>query len=106
MGTPPLAPSATISELGEVPDGWTVRKFRDLVQIASGLVDPRKKPYSEMLHVGPENITQASGQLIGCKSAGELNLISGKYHFTPDDVLYSKIRPYLRKVALPNFTGV
>jgi type I restriction enzyme S subunit len=77
-----------------------------VVQTTSGQVDSRDKPYSEMLHVGPENITEGSGQLVGCQTAGELNLISGKYLFTPDDVLYSKIRPYLRKIALPDFTGV
>jgi type I restriction enzyme S subunit len=33
-------------------------------------------------------------------------LISGKYVFSNRDVLYSKIRPYLRKAALPNFKGI
>ncbi len=90
----------------ELPDGWTLRRFGEVVQTASGQVDPREQPYSDMLHVGPENVTEGSGQLIDCQRAGALNLISGKYLFTPDDVLYSKIRPYLRKAALPDFTGV
>src|SRR5687767_10158574 len=94
------------AEPEDLPEEWTLRDFGAVVQTTSGQVDPREKPYSEMIHVGPENITEGSGQLISCRTAGELNLISGKYLFTPDDVLYSKIRPYLRKVALPDFTGV
>jgi type I restriction enzyme, S subunit len=39
-------------------------------------------------------------------SAAEDNMTSGKYLFEPGDVLYSKLRPYLRKVAVAPFRGL
>jgi type I restriction enzyme S subunit len=40
------------------------------------------------------------------KTAEQLRLISGKYCFDAEDILYSKIRPGLNKVALPTFSGI
>jgi len=62
--------------------------------------------YSEMLHVGPENIEEGTGRLFNARPAKDIGLISGKYLFDAADVLYSKIRPYLRKAALPEFAGI
>jgi type I restriction enzyme S subunit len=94
------------TEIGEMPESWELHTFVEMVKIAQGQVDPKIEPYKSMTHVGSENIEEATGKLLKTKSAGELNLISGKYFFTDQDVLYSKIRPYLRKVALPAFSGV
>ena len=94
------------TEIGPVPEHWKVVKFSSVVTTVSGQVDPRAKPYAEMVHVGPENIEEATGRLINLKSAKELGLKSGKYLFSPEHVLYSKIRPYLRKAALPDFKGI
>ncbi len=43
------------------------------------------------------------GNLITAK---ELELISGKYEFTANSILYTKIRPNLNKVAVPGFAGI
>ena len=40
------------------------------------------------------------------KEVGAQNLTSGKYLFTKDHIIYSKIRPNLNKVALPDFDGL
>ena len=40
------------------------------------------------------------------KTSSEEGLISGKFTFDPSMVLYSKIRPYLMKVARPDFRGL
>lgn len=74
--------------------------------IDSSLVDPREKPHHEMLHVGGANMVTGTGDLIDLKTAKEEGLISGKFAFGEGVVLYSKIRPYLRKVARPNFSGL
>lgn len=78
----------------------------ELIDIASGQVDPQAAPYRDLPHVGGDNIESDTGRLFGMRTAGELNLISGKYEFGPKDVLYSKIRPALNKVALPDFAGI
>jgi len=78
----------------------------DVVEIKSSLVSPSELPYSEMLHVSPANIISGTGEIINCIRAKDENLISGKYTFSQGDILYSKIRPNLNKVAIPNFSGI
>jgi type I restriction enzyme, S subunit len=77
-----------------------------VLDVASGQVDPREAPFCDYPHVGGDNIESGTGVLAGLRPARELGLISGKYVFGPDDVLYSKIRPALNKVALPDFVGI
>lgn len=78
----------------------------EVIEVASGQVDPREEPYIDLPHIGGDNIESGSGRIFGVRTARELNLISGKYEFRPEDVLYSKIRPALNKVALPDFAGI
>ena len=92
--------------IGLFPDNWNIVRFEEAVTIKSGQVDPKKYPYSKMLNVGPENIEVGTGRILNAKSAEELKLISGKYLFAKNDVLYSKIRPYLRKAAFATFDGI
>jgi len=80
--------------------------FGEVVSIEGKLVDPREKEYRKLLHVGGANIVSGTGKLINLETAEEEELISGKYNFTKEDVLYSKIRPYLRKVVRPDFDGL
>lgn len=82
------------------------RKLEEIVEIVSGQVDPTKSPYKDMPHVGGENIESNTGRLTNIRSASEVRMTSGKYLFDQQHVLYSKIRPYLNKVALPDFSGV
>lgn len=83
----------------------TVR-ISDVAEITAKLVDPRKDAYADLLHVGAGNMVTGSDQLIEVKTAREEQLISGKHPFDETMVLYSKIRPYLRKVARPDFRGL
>lgn len=85
---------------------WKSVKLADVVEVASGQVDPTEPPYCDMPHVGGDNIVSNTGMLFGLKTARELNLISGKYSFDENDVLYSKIRPALNKVVAPDFKGI
>lgn len=80
--------------------------FGEAFEIVEGQVDPRELPYLDMLHVGPEDIEGGTGRRIGGATAREKNLISGKYRFRKGQVLYSKIRPYLRKVWLADSDGI
>src|SRR5437867_1994581 len=62
--------------------------------------------YSHLPHVNGENIESGSCRLSNVRSAAEDNMTSGKYLFELGDVLYSKLRPYLRKVAVAPFRGL
>jgi len=86
--------------------GWVERKLNDVCAITSSLIDPRKREFLELTHVGAGNIESETGAFRDLKTAREEGLISGKFLFDESMVLYSKIRPYLRKVARPDFRGL
>jgi type I restriction enzyme, S subunit len=87
-------------------NSWQSFALEDVVAVASGQVDPTEPPYSDMPHVGGDNIESDTGRLVNVRTARELGLTSGKYLFDEMDVLYSKIRPALNKVVAPDFKGI
>ena len=86
--------------------GWVEKRFDEVCAITSTLVDPRKKEFLDLIHVGAGNIESKTGVFVDLKTAREEGLISGKFLFDESMVLYSKIRPYLMKVARPDFEGL
>lgn len=86
--------------------GWAQKKLSDVCAITSTLVDPRSEHFRDLVHVGAGNIESRSGVLVALRTAREEHLISGKFPFDNSMVLYSKIRPYLMKVARPSFSGL
>jgi type I restriction enzyme S subunit len=85
---------------------WEDYSLGQLIEIASGQVNPKQPPYCDSPQIGSENIESHSGKLVNVKSAGEKGVISGNYAFDENDILYSKIRPALNKVAAPSFKGI
>ena len=85
---------------------WEEKTLGEIAEVASGQIDPKDSPYRDFLQIGSENIESDSGKVVNLKSAREKGVISGNYLFDEQDVLYSKIRPALNKVAEPNFKGV
>jgi len=85
---------------------WEEKKLGQLIEIASGQVDPKQPTYFDSPQIGSENIESHSGKLVNVKSAGDKGVISGNYAFDENDILYSKIRPALNKVAAPAFKGI
>jgi type I restriction enzyme S subunit len=57
-------------------------------------------------HVSGENIVSGTSDLMNLRSAKEDGMTSGKYLFEAGDVLYSKLRPYLRKATLAPCRGL
>ena len=87
-------------------EGWVEKKLSEVCAITSTLVDPRKDEFRDLIHVGAGNIESQTGVFVELKTAREEGLISGKFLFAESMVLYSKIRPYLMKVARPDFNGL
>ena len=85
---------------------WPETTISDLCVISSRQVDPRLKEYKDLPHVNGENIESGSGRILYLKSSAELGMRSGKYLFRKGDVLYSKLRPYLRKATVADFDGL
>lgn len=85
---------------------WKVTKLCKCFEIVSGQVDPKEEPYRSMPLVAPNHIEQNTGRLICIETAKDQNAISGKYLFQSGDVVYSKIRPNLRKAFIAEFDGL
>ncbi len=92
--------------ISKLPSGWKIFRFSDVVEIAKGQVSPLDDRYSNFPHIGPKNIQSNTGQIIKIKTPDELGLISGKYLFDKNSIVYSKIRPNLNKVCLPGYEGL
>lgn len=92
--------------IGIIPTDWKVMRFDECAVILGGLIDPKKKPYRGMKHIGSDNIEKETGIIIDIQTAEEQGLISGKYVFDSDSIIYSKIRPKLNKACTPDFCGI
>lgn len=80
--------------------GWSIVKFDDFAKIDGNMTTDYKK-YADYPHIGIDSIEKGTGALKGYRTVKEDGVVSGKYIFTPQHIIYSKIRPNLNKVALP-----
>jgi len=85
--------------------GWNVKDFDYFAKIDTKMTIDFVK-YANFPHIGISSIEKDTGVLSGYKLVKDETLISGKYVFTPEHIIYSKIRPNLNKVALPTFHGL
>lgn len=76
----------------------------DFVKIARNGITP-EKIQSGANYVGLENI-DGSGNFIDVKGVDAGELASSKFLFTKKQVLFGKLRPYLKKIARPDFDGI
>jgi len=83
-----------------VPDRWRDANLLEIAPINASLVDPRKDKYRDMILIAPDHIESSSGRIVGEVTAADQGSISGKYLAKKNSVIYSKIRPYLRKAAI------
>lgn len=88
------------------PRKWERRRLGEICEIVARQVDPKIPEYAALPHVSGENIEGGFCRLSYLNTAAQDGMTSGKYLFDPGDVLYSKLRPYLRKVIVVDFSGV
>ncbi len=86
-----------------LPAGWRWAPLGDVAEIASNPIDPLEFP--DLPHVAPDNIESGTTKLLAFRTLLEDSVISRKQRFFPGQVLYSKIRPYLKKAVLVDFDG-
>lgn len=85
--------------------GWKMVGFKDCADIDTNMVHDFEG-YEDYPHIGIDSIEKETGRLSGYRTIAEDGVISGKYLFTPEHIIYSKIRPNLNKVAMPDFVGL
>ncbi len=84
---------------------WNIVSFKDCADIDTNMIH-NFEGYEDYPHIGIDSIERDTGRLFGYRTISEDGVISGKYLFTPNHIIYSKIRPNLNKVALPDFEGL
>ena len=92
-------------DLKSNPMEWPVVSFTEFAKIDGNMTTDYEK-YADYPHIGIDSIEKGTGALKGYRTVREDGVISGKYIFTPQHIIYSKIRPNLNKVALPDFDGL
>lgn len=83
---------------------WKRVRFGDVVTIERDGVSPEAldvaERYAGLEHIDPD------GFVAGIHTVGSSQLKSTKFRFDRRHILFGKLRPYLRKIARPNFDGV
>ena len=88
-------------------EDWEQRKWIDVVDISTEMVNPTSGEYDNMPHIAPGNIESFTGRILdNVKTVKEEQLISGKFRFRPDDVVYGKINPQLGKYFYATVNGL
>lgn len=91
------------SPVGRIPKAWEVVEFSKLAECKPKKYNPLKE-LKKLPCIELEHIEQESGRILGYTSSSEV--ISIKNKFSSEDVLFSKLRPYLKKFAFPKHDGV
>ncbi len=88
----------------QAPTGWTETVLVDIADIERRAVLPdRIEPGTK--YVGMEHL-DGEGQILEMVTVANGELSSNKFIFGPEHILYGKLRPYLRKIARPDFRGI
>lgn len=85
-----------------LPDGWVMATLGQLTKPSSAKMQPselRGVPYLSL-----EHIESNTNQILGHGDSSDVRSTTSVFH--SGDVLYGKLRPYLNKVAVPDFDGV
>ena len=82
---------------------WNEKKLKDIIQISKEKYNPDsdKKNYK---CIELEHLSQETGLLLGYTESINQNSIKNKFH--KENILFGKLRPYLKKFYYPNFDGV
>lgn len=91
---------------GSLGAGWRALRFKHVATIVGGQVDPTDDRYSTLPLFAPNHMESGTGRLLAVDSAEDQAAESGKYLVADGDVLYSKIRPALRKVVVAPTAGL
>lgn len=89
-------------ENGPLPKGWREVKLKEIANLRNGKYQPSDSQPVRCIEL--EHLEKNSGRIIGEIDARTQN--STKNIFKAGDVLFGKLRPYLRKFGLPKFNGV
>lgn len=83
---------------------WPIVALETIAEIERSSIQPESISQGTA-YLGLEHI-ESGGLILGAKPVDAGELASSKFKFTKNHVLYGKLRPYLAKIALPDFNGI
>ena len=89
---------ASLKEMLEPKEGWEEKKFGDVCWY-----NRNNGIHKGTRYVGMEHIEQGTGSLLDTISSDDV--LSNTFAFSKGDVLYGRLRPYLKKVIVADFDG-
>lgn len=100
-----LSPISDEEKPFEIPEGWKWVRFGSVIDITTNIVN--SSDYKNMIQVSPDDIEKNTGRLIyPLRTVKEKEIISVNHLFSKDMLIYSKIRPRLRKIVYVDFDGL
>jgi type I restriction enzyme S subunit len=90
------------SGVADLPEGWAEAPLGTLTRPSPLKTEPSQR--LKVSYLGLEHIESGSGRIISAGTSAEVK--STKAVFKAGDILYGKLRPYLNKVAIPDFDGI
>jgi len=92
-----------MQELLRPKEGWVVKRLGEVCTLSKSKINPITSDKNYKC-IELEHLSQGSGQLLDY--ANSQDLLSQKSLFAKGDILFGKLRPYLRKFLLADFDGV
>lgn len=89
---------SALAEAMEPKEGWEEKTFGEMCTYHK-----EQKRENGYKYIGMENIESGTGNLIGYGSTD--NVLSSTFFFKKGEVLYGRLRPYLKKVYIAEFDG-
>ena len=91
------------TEVGEIPEDWELFPFGNMIKIRGEKFNPKKDGVSNYC-IELEHISQGKGSIISHSVTNTNSSLKNK--FQKNDILFGKLRSYLRKYWLANREGV
>jgi type I restriction enzyme M protein len=83
-----------------------LKKVADVADLSKDKIDPSTKPEELFNYIGLEHLESNTGKILTWEPSIGSSIKSTKNAFKKSQVLYGKLRPYLNKVAIPDFEGI
>ena len=96
----PAYKNLKVEWMEEIPAHWEVRRLKHCVSFCNNKLDSKSE---DAVYIGLQNMESWTGRLLLDNQPESVD--STVVVFNADDVLFGKLRPYLAKVACPNFNG-
>ncbi len=90
------------SEETRLPKGWVAVPLAQAIQPRGEKVSPSNHPQARF--IGMDHVESHSTKILASLPASAMKSSAARFH--SGDVLYGRLRPYLNKVAQPNFDGL